>query len=548
VIEENIKKMSYQDFIGSGVLEGLVILLVLCFGLVLYGLLHFFNKKFLLLKGKKIGLFLSRIITPIAFLIAVLCVRAADLIQRLQLNPQLGKYLDAAALFLLFFFLIKLTDSIFVTTYERREITFPLPRVLHRFVLFLFYLVVLFIVLEGVAGIDITPLLATSAILTMILGLAFQELLGNIVSGMSLHLVKSFSKGDWIKSGDKEGEVIDTNWRETRIKDFYSNIVVVPNNSMASEVFVNYSRPAKKTALTLPIKVSYGSSPLSVMKALKEAALDSPEVLAEPPPEAYILSYEDFGISYVLKFWIPDFSKKYQILGKVGRLIWYKFRRKGIEIPVPIGDKVEHVLKSLPRTGVTEFPGQKGEENQFYSLMNSSFLRYQSGKKAGELIVPEDEIKKLASSIKKQTYSQGETVFRQGDKGESCFIVVSGKVKGIVNYKEKEKKYRTEFTINPGEIFGEMSLYTGMPRTATCWVDEETQLLEIGTEDFALLLSRNPDLAEMIADMVSMRNKENQDFLKKIRELSEKDIQDSCNKKSLLNRMRKFIASLTLKK
>jgi small-conductance mechanosensitive channel/CRP-like cAMP-binding protein len=541
--------MSQQDLIGSGIVEAFLVLLTFCLGLILYLFFRYIDKKVLLLKRKESGIFFSKIIFPLAFLIAVLIVKTTNFIQVLQLSPSFNRYLDAAALFFLFFFMIRLIDASWITSYERRKKTFPLPRVLHRFLLLILYLVVLFIVLKGVAGVDITPLLATSAILTMILGLAFQELLGNIVSGMSIHLTKSFSKGDWIKSGDKEGLVIDTNWRETRIEDFYSNIVVIPNNSIASEVLVNYSRPNKKAALTLPIKVSYGSPPAAVMEALKKAALDMPEVSHDPSPEVFVKGYEDFGISYILKFWITDFSKKYYVLGKAGRLIWYKFRRTGIEIPVPLSDKVQHVFKYLTQAGREEFlRQQKEEESIFQSLIHSPFLRYQEGKQAGNLIVSEDEIKKLASSVKKQTYSPGEILFEQGDKGESCYIVVSGRIKGIVTYEERGKKYKSEFHINPGDIFGEMSLYTGMPRTATVVIEQETGLLEIKAEDFALLLSQNPELAEIIAETVSIRNKKNQDFLRKIRELSERDIRNSCSKKSLLKRMRDFVSSLGLKK
>jgi len=236
------------------------------------------------------------------------------------------------------------------------------------------------------------------------------------------------------------------------------------------------------------------------------------------------------------------------VLGKAGRLIWYKFRRKGIEIPLPLSDKVQHVFEYLSRAKTGELPEQKEEMIKYQSLLSSSFLRYRKGEQEGKLIVSDEEIRKLASSAQRQLYSSGETLFKQGDKGESCFIVISGKIKGIVTYEEKGKKHTSEFYINPGGIFGEMSLYTGMPRTATGIIEGETQLLEIGARDFALLLSRNPELAEITAGIVSDRNKENRGFLKKVKELSEKDIRDSCDKMSLLERMKKFLSFLTLKK
>jgi CRP-like cAMP-binding protein len=86
-----------------------------------------------------------------------------------------------------------------------------------------------------------------------------------------------------------------------------------------------------------------------------------------------------------------------------------------------------------------------------------------------------------------------------------------------------------------------MSLFTGMPRTATGIVGEESELLEIGTGDFSRLLGSNPELADVMADLVSKRNQKNQEFLEKIKELSAQDIEISTNKHSILQRLRKFI-------
>ena len=114
----------------------------------------------------------------------------------------------------------------------------------------------------------------------------------------------------------------------------------------------------------------------------------------------------------------------------------------------------------------------------------------------------------------------------------------------IDHYEEKGKTYTSEFAVEPGGIFGEMSLFTGMPRTATGIVEKESELLEIDTEDFSRILEKNPKVADIIADLVSKRNKKNQEFLKKIKELSEQDIKTSTSKRSILNRLKNFIKRL----
>ena len=156
-------------------------------------------------------------------------------------------------------------------------------------------------------------------------------------------------------------------------------------------------------------------------------------------------------------------------------------------------------------------------------------------------MVSEEVIGSLAHSVKRVKYAPGEIIFKQGEKGEKCYLVSSGKIRGEIVYEENGKKHKSVFKVDAGDIFGEMSLFTGMPRTATGIVEEESELLEINAENFALLLEKNPELAEIIAEIVSLRNKKNQEFLKKIKELSEKDIKRSCSKRSVLKWLRGIV-------
>lgn len=517
--------------------------LVLVLAGIFYFIFRFVIWKVLTSKGKPAGDFLTRLNSPGVLLLITLCLRLRSIQEALSLSQNFIAYLDAAFIFFAVFFLIRLIDAFLHSWYSTRHLPFPLPRVLHGLILAVVYVAVLFIVLKGILGINITPFLATSAILTMILGLAFQGVLSNALSGMSLHFTKSFSKGDWIQVGTHEGKVIDTNWRETRIYDRYSNIIILPNTTVASEAFMNFSQPDKVTALTVPVKASYEAPPTFVLKALREAASDVPDVLSDPAPEAYVLSYDDFGISYLLKFWITDFDKKYPILGEVGRLIWYKFKRQNIEIPVPLGDKLADVLKTVgEREGAPVFDEEK--EETFNDLVNSSFLRYREGEKAGELLVSEEEIREFASSVRRVKFAPGEIVFKQGEKGESCFVVAKGLIKGEIVYEEEGKRYKSDFQVEAGGIFGEMSLFTGMLRTATGIVQVESELLEVKAEDFARLLEGNSKLADVIAGIVSERNLKNQEFLKKLKELSEKDIERSCSKRSILEHLKSFVSLL----
>lgn len=520
-------------------------LLTLIAALAIYFLLRLALTRLAVSRQSPGGVFLRRLSLPAVFLLAVFIMRQAAL----PVSDRFRQYLNAALIFLIIAFVIRLLDAMLFAWYARQRKPYPLPDVLRGLILGVIYLIVLFVVLKNIVSINITPFLATSAILTMVLGLAFQGVLSNILSGMSLHFTKSFSRGDWVGVGPHEGIVVDTNWRETRILDRQSNVVVIPNNIVASERIVNFSQPDSKTALILPFKISYKAPAAEVILTLVEAARDCPDVLATPAPLAVITSFDEVGVSYLLKFWITDFARKNWILSEVGRLAWYKMKRKNIEVAIALGDQVRDALaaaREKPTIPVERAaPSRESEqERTFLDLMYSSFLRGRPGEKTTDLMVSENELRSLAGMVDRHAYTKGEVLFRQGDRGTSSFIVAKGKIRGEIVYEENGKKYLSEFTVGPGGIFGEMSLFTGMPRTATGIVEEESELLEIKAEDFAVLIDQIPALADVIAEIVSARNIQNEEFLRKIKELSEKDIQAGTNKKSILEHLRSFVRAL----
>jgi len=483
----------------------------------------------------------SRLLLPVSLLAAAGLAKLPVLQTTLPLGAKFFRFVDAAFVFFVIFFLVRLLDGLARARYEKKGRPFPIPRVLHGFFLIVVYIAAALAILREFLGFNITPLLAGSAILTAVLGLALQGVLGNVFSGMSLHYTRSFSRGDWIKIGETEGQVVDTNWRETRLRDRASNIVVIPNTIVASQTIVNYSLPDKPSAVVLPLKADFLAPPAAVIDLLLEAAKEAPNVLAVPAPTSYILNYDEFGVTYVLKFWISDFGRRPDITGEVGRLVWHKLRRRGIEIPVPVASKLKDVLHVLrpSEDRIAEISTEK--ERNFRDFARSAFLQAGEGEKAGQPLLSDPEIRELASRADRRRFGAGEVLFRQGDPGEVCYLVAAGRVKGEIAYEEKGRTYTTEFTVGPGGLVGEMSLFTGMPRTATVAVAEEAELLEVRAGAFAALLARNPQLADSVAEVVSGRNLANLETLRKVKDLAARDIEAGTDKKSVLEYLKKLV-------
>ncbi len=182
---------------------------------------------------------------------------------------------------------------------------------------------------------DLTPLLATSAVTSLVLGLALQPILGNFFSGLVISLEKPFRINDWIKVGETEGLVMDITWRTTHIRTRDNDNFVIPNSVIAGEHITNYHYPHPLHLERILVGAPYGTPPYRVREALlKAAAVEG--VLDKPTPEVCLHGFDESSIAYELRVWIEDHAQKTRINSAIRESIWEKFRTRGISIPFPI--------------------------------------------------------------------------------------------------------------------------------------------------------------------------------------------------------------------
>ncbi len=454
-----------------------------------------------------------------------------------------GRRITAWFLFWAVVLAVRFIDALAGAICERRKTPFPIPILLRRSIVAAIYLVAAFATMKYVLGVDITPFLATSAILTMVIGLALQGVLGNLLSGMSLNLVRTVETGNLIRVGDDEGIVVHTNWRETVIRTRNDDYIHVPNTLLASGMITNFSKPAQAHMHSLDVGASYSDAPADVIDALVEAAREATLTLDHPAPTAELIAYLDFGINYRLFFWSKNYWSKSRVEGEVGRLIWYKFKRRGIEIPFPMSDQLLNDFMAVVYNQRRLPPDGEETERMARLLGRSAFLRRPAaeGEEASPLL-DDDALRRLARSCRIVRFTKGETLCTQGEVGESCYVVARGSIDGSIEYREKGRTERFTFKAKEGDLFGEMSLFTGMARTATGRITEETELVEIPGDAFARLLAEREEVMEEIASMVARRNEENEVFLAKIESIPEEVRTAGRDSNVVLKRLRRLAA------
>lgn len=434
---------------------------------------------------------------------------------------------------------LNLVEGIAREVFTVRGRPFPIPELLVSIIRTLLYLASAFAVLKTVMDIDISPLLASTALVTAVVGFALQGVLSNLLAGMSMHLTRSVMPADWVRIGDVEGRVLETNWRETRLRTHGGHIILVPNSTVANATIHNMSRPTPLRRHRVAVGASYSDAPGDVIDAMLQSAMSVPDVLRDPQPDAYITEFKDFGINYVVRFWTELYHDREAIDGDVARKIWYQFKRRGIEIPFPMSDKLLNDMMAVV-SHQRKLPPQDDEtERRVGDLKDSDFCTRILVDADGQALLQDAELRQVAIKMRRLRYTPGETLFCQGDPGDSCYVVVRGHLKGKVEYEDAREA--VEFEVGPGVLLGEMSLMTGLPRTATVVVQEEVELLEIPQDAFACLLALHPEIPGVLSQMAARRAARNAAALERLKCVSNDEVAQTMQQENILQRFLRIL-------
>lgn len=181
-------------------------------------------------------------------------------------------------------------------------------------------------------GIDVTGVVALASVLTLAISLAVQNMLANILGGITLLTTDPFSAGDYVEIAGKAGTVKEVGLTYTKLTTTDNKEISIPNNSVVSSEIVNYS--ANKTRrIEICVSASYDSPIPLVLEALREAA-DTPLALKDPAPAAVVKNYGDSAIEYQLLVWAETknfWGAKCRIMEDIKTI----FDQKGIEMSYP---------------------------------------------------------------------------------------------------------------------------------------------------------------------------------------------------------------------
>ncbi|MBF0428510.1 MAG: mechanosensitive ion channel family protein [Magnetococcales bacterium] len=435
---------------------------------------------------------------PLAILVLTwLLMRGLNTHSTITMDP---RYIKAWYLFWLSLLFFNCNEALGRLFYYFRKRHFPVPGLLLFLLRLLLIGITAFMILHFVLDFDTSHLLTSTAVVAAVVGIALREVLSNFLAGISMNLVGTAESSQWIVVGDKEGEIIQRNWRETRLRTTGGHILIIPNSILAGSVINNmtWSSPLRRHQLNVPL--IFNAAPQQVKEALLEAALGVREVERSKMPDAYIYEYKDYGVVYQLRFWSRTYFDRSRLEGTVRERIWYQLRRRGLEIPFPQGGDLS--VAKAPHNLTENEPSLARNERL---LRSSGFLERTLGATPNKPILRPDEIQQLAAALQYRIYGPGEIIFRQGEVGTVCYLVVKGQLIGSTQYEGMSTTQ--EFTIEQGELAGEMALMTGLPRSSTIQAArQEVELLEFSKELFTRFLE-NPAVNDGVSAQMAQRSK-----------------------------------------
>ena len=189
-------------------------------------------------------------------------------------------------------------------------------------------------------GVELFGVLASLAVFSLIIGLAIQQTLGNIVNSFLLAIDRPFEIGDRIEVDGTWGSVVGTGILSTKVLDRDERLVVIPNNTLVQSTIINHARGggdgmARRISIVIDVGVDYREKTEHVKLTMLNIARDCEYIIDEPKPQVLMVELGDFAKVYRLFAWCKDYSDEQLARDWLLRTIDAKFSDEGINIPYP---------------------------------------------------------------------------------------------------------------------------------------------------------------------------------------------------------------------
>ncbi len=352
------------------------------------------------------------------------------------------------------------------------------------------------------SGVNVTSIVATSAVVTAVVGLSLQATLGNVVGGISLQLDDSVNEGDWIELQDKtQGQVKKIRWRHTVIETRDWDTLIVPNGLLMTQSIKVLGKRAGQPLQRrtwVYFNVDFRFAPAEVMRAVNEALQAAPieNVAIDPKPNCVSSDFardaNDSVCYYGVRYWLSDFARDSATSSLVRERIYAALKRAQIPLAIPATtmfvsqDDLEH--RDRKRT--------RELESRMAALASIDLFANLS----------DEERRILSASARLAPFSAREVITRQGATAHWLYVLLKGSA--LVRVANAGGEERQVAVLEAPSFFGEMALMTGQPREATVIAESDVECLRVDRKDLEGIIKHRPEIASEMSGVLAARRVE----------------------------------------
>lgn len=361
-----------------------------------------------------------------------------------------------------------------------RRMGLEVPRLGRDVLSLVIHFAVIATVLKLVLGLEVGALFATSAVITVIIGLSLQQTLGNLLAGIALAWEGRLKRGEWLQLGEVVGEVVEPGWRSIVLRTVLDERVVIPNSRLTEELVTLLGNGRRPVGIEVDLSVSYDTPPDQVHRALHDVLRDLPAVVGDPAPQVLTRELGDNGIVYTCRAWSTTPWSDLRFRSELLTRAYAALGRAGMEFPFP--QRTLHVARRRP-------PADPRRRIRA-ALEGCDLFRG----------LPESSLDLLAESSRLLRFAPGEAVVREGEVSTAMYAIATGSVQVS---QRRAGGDTVVGRLDAGRVFGEVAFLRGSPRLATVSATGSLEVVEIGEETLRDLLQQAPELAEELARRVA---------------------------------------------
>ncbi len=345
------------------------------------------------------------------------------------------------------------------------------------------------LVLAGVWDVDLSSALAALGVTSLVVSFALQDTLSGLASGVLLLSDRPFTQGDWISADQLEGEVIDINWRTSRIRDRNGDVVVVPNSVLANASVINHSSPEPLHRVVVSLQVAFANPPTLAKDMLLDAARSVPGVRTDPMPTVMVTAIDDPLMGYDVHMWVSDFAIVPRVKSDFGALVWYQSHRHNVPLPSPAQDIFLH-------DPIAEAKAAEPTLADLREAVRTSPLLAD---------LPDADLDRLAQTSHRARFRAGELMVESGAETRDLLLIVDGSGQLVLLEPGFDEAIVTD--VGVGDIVGLLETGRGDDRLVALRAFTDCEVIVLGADAVDEIGSRNVEIVAAFNRLVALRQR-----------------------------------------